>query len=350
MNRLSSVGTRYGVLLLLAVGIQLAACTGEKTSSGPTPIRIGWQTAWVPQAQLAMVLKNTKFLESNGLRGEFKSFSYGGPLSEAALADQIDVLFAADQPAINLIARGAKWKIVSKSIYFRDSLLVPVDSDSQTVADLRGKNIAVPFGSGAHRIAIELLTEAGLDAEKDVKLINLDVTEIAAMIKANSAGGGSKVWRGDIAGALIWDPHIAEFEQKKLARVLAEKPLFGVTAMSEKFMQANKAAAASFVRTLQESLFYYALHGPEADNWYAQEVKIDFDRNILRRSASFDQNLKAESIDRIDISFTDADIRTLQNSSDFAFKAGLIKTRPIAKDIVDTDLIGATVKPPKSGS
>src|SRR5262245_50571137 len=103
MNRLSSVGTRYGVLLLLVIGIQLAACTGEKTNSGPTPIRIGWQTAWVPQAQLAMVLKNTKFLESNGLRGEFKSFSYGGPLSEAALADQIDVLFAADQPAINLI-------------------------------------------------------------------------------------------------------------------------------------------------------------------------------------------------------------------------------------------------------
>jgi ABC-type nitrate/sulfonate/bicarbonate transport system substrate-binding protein len=315
----------------------LVGCT--KKQEPLTPIRVGWQTSWVPQAQLAMVLKRTNVLQLNGLQGEFKGFTYGGPLAEAALADQIDTLFAADQPAINLIARGANWKIVSKCIDFRDALLIPIDSPVSKVADLRGKKIAVPFGSGAHRIVLELLTEAGLDPAKDVTLVNIDVTEINAMIQGGAVDEAKSLWRGEIAAAANWDPNIADFEEKKLVRVLLEKPLFGVMAMSEKFIQANPQAAVNFVMALHEAVFYYGKHEAEANTWYAQELNIQLSPQVLSRSATFDQNLKADSLANVVLSFTDSEIQILQNSSDFAFAAGLIKTHPLAKEVVDNILI-----------
>jgi ABC-type nitrate/sulfonate/bicarbonate transport system substrate-binding protein len=331
------------VTVILVLGsVCFIGCSKEE----PTliPIRVGWQTSWVPQAQLAMVLKRTNLLHLNGLRGEFSGFTYGGPLAEAALADKVDTLFAADQPAINLIARGAKWKIVSKCTHFRDALLVPLASPVMNVTDLRGKKIAVPFGSGAHRIVLELVREAGLDPAKDLTLVNVDVTEINAIVQAGPVDEVNALWRGEIAAAANWDPNIADFEEKKLARVLVEKPLFGVTAMSEKFIHTNPQAAVAFIKALQEAVFYYGKHETEANTWYSQELNIKLSPIVLSRSASFDQNLKADSVDKVVLSFTAAEIQVLQNSSDFAFGAGLIKTHPVAKDIVDTDLIARAKK------
>ncbi len=65
-----------------------------------TQIRIGWQTPWATQGQLTQVLKHTDILKNNHIVGDFKGFSYGGPLNEAALANEVDVIFTADQPAI----------------------------------------------------------------------------------------------------------------------------------------------------------------------------------------------------------------------------------------------------------
>jgi ABC-type nitrate/sulfonate/bicarbonate transport system substrate-binding protein len=232
---------------------------------------------------------------------------------------------------------------VSKCVNFRDALLVPVKSNILRVSDLRSKKIAVPFGSGAHRIVIELLKEANLDVKKDVTLINLDVTEINAIVQAGTIYGTKSAWQGNIAAVANWDPNIAEFEAKKLAKVLVEKPLFGVTAMSEKFIRSNRSAAVGLIKALHEALFYYGRYKTRADRWYAREVNINFDPTILKRSASFDSNLRVDSLGKIDLKFSESDIRVLQESSDFAFNAGLIKSRPIAKEVVDTELINEAI-------
>src|SRR5690242_8344077 len=119
----------YTLLVCSVVGL-LLACKKSQTETPATsvPIRIGWQTGWATEAQLTEVLKHTDILEHHALAGDFKGFSYGGPLNEAALAGQVDVIFTADQPAATLIARGGKWKIVARLIDFRACLIVPLDS------------------------------------------------------------------------------------------------------------------------------------------------------------------------------------------------------------------------------
>jgi NitT/TauT family transport system substrate-binding protein len=51
-------------------------------------------------------------------------------------------------------------------------LFVLKDSPVQSIAQLKGKNISVPFGSTAHAFLLRALQDAGLDPEKDVNLIS----------------------------------------------------------------------------------------------------------------------------------------------------------------------------------
>jgi ABC-type nitrate/sulfonate/bicarbonate transport system substrate-binding protein len=81
-----------------------SADPGEIEST--VPIRIGWQIPAATQGQVLQVLKRTNVLEGHGLKPVFVPFSYGGPQVDAAFAGELDVFFAGDQPAINLIARG----------------------------------------------------------------------------------------------------------------------------------------------------------------------------------------------------------------------------------------------------
>jgi ABC-type nitrate/sulfonate/bicarbonate transport system substrate-binding protein len=80
---------------------------GDDGTGEAVPIRIGWQIPAATQGQVLQVLKRTSLLEMHGLKPVFVPFSYGGPQVEAAFAGQLDVFFAGDQPAFNLIARGA---------------------------------------------------------------------------------------------------------------------------------------------------------------------------------------------------------------------------------------------------
>ena len=66
------------------------------------PIRIGWQTTWATQGQLAVILMKTDILRSAGFEPEFVGFSYGGPLNEGALAGEVDVAEGLDQALVDI--------------------------------------------------------------------------------------------------------------------------------------------------------------------------------------------------------------------------------------------------------
>ena len=68
----------------------LLACSGQPETPDPvaadlTPLRVGWQTTWATQGQLAVILQNSDLLADQGFDATFVGFSYGGPLNEGAL-------------------------------------------------------------------------------------------------------------------------------------------------------------------------------------------------------------------------------------------------------------------------
>jgi taurine transport system substrate-binding protein len=75
--------------------------------------------------------------------------------------------------------------------------------------DLRGGKIGFPFGSSVDLTCRMLLKQNGLDPERDVSLVNLEVGDVPAAFRA-----------GNVEAALIWEPGFSRLAAEKGATVL----------------------------------------------------------------------------------------------------------------------------------
>lgn len=106
---------------------------------------------------------------------EWYFFKGAGPaVNEALTTGQLDFAFQGDLPAIVAKSAGLRTKLllgtgIRSNIY----LAVPPDSPIRTVADLRGKRVAIFKGTNA-QLPINRLLEAHGLSEKDLRALNLD--------------------------------------------------------------------------------------------------------------------------------------------------------------------------------
>ena len=320
--------------MILPTALFLLSCERKEASSvKKTPIRIGWQTAWATQGQLALILQKINTLGKFGLEGDFKSFTYGAPLSEAALAGQLDVAFVGDQPAVNLLSRSTDWKIVARLMDFRVAIVVPMDSEIQTVTDLKGKTLGIPFGASTHRFALEALKESGLNPAKDVNILNIDIVEQGDIIRS----GGGKAWPKVDAFA-TWDHHIALYEQQKLARILKSGRALGLVMMSKKYLDAHPQEAAAFLASFNMAYYYYATHQDQADTWFADAMGGKLAPSLLKKVAEIEPNIHATSVGQIDTTIGGDQLNILQQASDFAYANKLINRQLNIQQSVVTNL------------
>lgn len=324
------------VVVIAAILIIFAIIPRPEAKS---PIRLGWQVSWATQGQLAQTLKHTNILELNGLKGELKGFSYGAPLNEAALAGAVDVIFTADLPATSLISRAPSWRIVARLVAFRATLIIPPKSAIQKVADLKGKTVAIPFGSSTHRIVLGMMKEAGLDTEKDVVIKNLDILEQASVVDA----GTDESW-GEIDAFASWDPHIAIFESKGKARVIELRKGISVVVMSGDYIEKHRKEAVRFLKSYVEAYFFYATHQKEANELFAAEARLKFDPSLLDVAASYEQNMQAKTISDIDVLLNPNQIAEIEAGVDFAYELKLIKSRPDVNKAIDMSLLQEALK------
>lgn len=337
----------FGLIILLAITLfYLISGDSNSFSQELVSVRIGWQTIWATQGQLAMILKRTNILELNGLKGEFKGFTYGGSLNEGALAGEVDVIFTADQPACMLLARGAKWKIIGRLIYNRVGTIVPPDSNIKSISDLKGKNIGIPFGAAAQRETLKALKEAALDPTKDVKCLNIGIYEQVNVIQK----GNNQQWP-DIDAFSTWDPTLADLELKNKARVLDYGLVTAVIVMSEDFIKKHPDAAVDFLKSYITAFYYYATHQKEANMWFKEEAKLDFDTAVLDLAASVEPNLKATALEEININLSDNDIQIIQSGADFIYEQKLTdKYIKDVKEYINLDFLKQAVRELTSGS
>lgn len=81
------------------------------------------------------------------------------------------------------------------------ALLVPQDSPIKTIADLKGKKIAVQKASSAHYLLIQILEKTGLKYT-DIQPVFLPPADARAPLV-----------KGSIDGSAIWDPFFAAAEK-----------------------------------------------------------------------------------------------------------------------------------------
>lgn len=324
-------------ILVFAIAVLVLIFTGgrfsQQTSQQPPqllPIRVGWQVPWATQGQLSQILQRTSLLADQGLHGDFIGFNYGGPLNEAALAGEVDVLFTADQPAATLLSRDPHWVIIGRLMYNRVSLYVPPNSPIQTVEDLRGKTVAMPFGAAAQRMALRAEQDAGLDVERDVRNVNLDIYEQSDLVRDPEA----LRW-GEIDALAGFDPTPAIFEEQGLIRTLSVGKVVSVIVMSTDYIEAHPDAPAAFLNAFRGAYDFYRNNTSTADQWFTEASKLDIPEQALHIAASIEPNLSAESDGNVRLSFTDEDFATLQEAADFLYDQSLIAQPVTMKDHID---------------
>ncbi|WP_158808470.1 aliphatic sulfonate ABC transporter substrate-binding protein [Beijerinckia sp. L45] len=163
-----------------------------------------------------LLLKTSGVLESKlrplGYDVEWREFLSGPPLMEALGAGAIDFGTAGETPPIFAQAAG------SPILYLgteppaprSEAILVPEGSTIKTLADLRGKRIALNKGSNVHVLYVRALEKAGI-AYKDVTTVYLSPPDGRAAFERKSVDA----W-------VIWDPYLAAAQAAGNTRVLAD--------------------------------------------------------------------------------------------------------------------------------
>ena len=173
-------------------------------------LRIGYQKS----AATLVLLKGNGTLEKKlaplGVEVKWVEFAAGPQLLEGLNVGSIDFGYVGETPPIVAQAAGANFVYVGYELPApsAEAILVPKDSPIKTIADLRGKKIALNKGSNVHYLLVKALEKGGLKYS-DVTVNYLTPADARAAFE-----------RGAIDAWVIWDPFTSAAEKQTGARVL----------------------------------------------------------------------------------------------------------------------------------
>jgi sulfonate transport system substrate-binding protein len=141
-------------------------------------------------------------LAKSGVRVRWAEFAAGPPLLEAMNAGAIDLGSTGEAPPILAQAAGAPIVYIANEppAPRGEAILVPTNSPVTSVADLRGKRIALNRGSNVHYLLVRALAAA-----------SVPYPAITPVWLAPSEARAAFV-RGDVDAWAIWDPFFASAE------------------------------------------------------------------------------------------------------------------------------------------
>ncbi len=252
MTRIS----RRNFTILAAASALTASFAVSSAWSSDVTINIGYQPivepSRVPQA-------DGTYETATKAKINWQKFDSGADVIAAIASGSLDIGYVGSSP----LAAAASRELPIETI-----ALVGLISEAEALAvrdiskpeELAGKKIATPFVSTAHYSLLTALKHWNIDP-KSVEILNLRPPEIAA------------AWsRGDIDGAYVWDPVLAEI--KKSGTVLATSadvanwggPTFDAWIVSKSFAEKHPDLVATFVKvTGDATAAYRANRTPECD-------------------------------------------------------------------------------------
>ncbi|MBW4537113.1 MAG: sulfonate ABC transporter substrate-binding protein [Pleurocapsa minor HA4230-MV1] len=212
-------------------------------------IRIGYQ-----KFGTLSILKARENLEqrlaNQGISVQWVLFPAGPQLLEALNAGSIDFGHTGEAPPIFAQAAGAPLEYVANQTPNPkgEGILVHQDSDIKTVADLKGKKIALNKGSNVHFLLVKALKAGGVKYE-DIETVFLPPADARAAFE-----------QGSVDAWAIWDPFYTAAKQATNARVLEDGE--GLVANREFYL-----AAKSFVDRYPERIKTILEEAEKADVW-----------------------------------------------------------------------------------
>ncbi|TVQ69500.1 MAG: phosphate/phosphite/phosphonate ABC transporter substrate-binding protein [Oceanospirillales bacterium] len=140
--------------------------------------------------------------EATGLKIEFFPVGNRTAVVNALRFQQIDVVMTgpSEYVAMDSQVKGAQPLVSLARPHYASIFIVPEDSEYQTLNDLKGARISMKSvgSTTGHIIPAYMLVEAGLDIDRDVRIMNLGGTLFEALISGDveAAATGVRDWDG----------------------------------------------------------------------------------------------------------------------------------------------------------
>ncbi|WP_198018825.1 aliphatic sulfonate ABC transporter substrate-binding protein [Azorhizobium doebereinerae] len=251
---------------LIAGGFALALGTLPVRADPPKEIRIDWAT----YNPVSLVLKEKKFLEEefakDGIAIRWVQSAGSNKALEFLNAGSLD--FGSTAGAAALIGRINGNPIKSIYVYSRPewtALVTRPDSGIRSVADLKGKTVAVTRGTDPHIFLVRALAAQGL-TEKDVKLVLLQ-----------HADGRLALQRKDVDAWAGLDPIMASAEVEDGAVLFFRKPednTWGVLNVREDFARENPAIVKRVLAAYERGRTWAVDHPKELASFLVAATKL----------------------------------------------------------------------------
>lgn len=303
------------------VGLALAALvTPFRAHAAPSEIRLDWAT----YSPVSVALKENGFLEKalepQGISVRWVQSLGSNKALEFLNAGALD--FGSSASAAALIARVNGNPIKSIYVYSRaewTALVTKPDSGIASVADLKGKRVAVTRGTDPHIFLIRALAREKL-TDKDVKLVLLQ-----------HADGRLALQRGDVDAWMGLDPMMASAELQDGAKLVFRDPSlnsWGALNVRQAFAAENPALVDTVLKAYDQARTWSLEHPKELDA-------------LLAKAAKLPEDVVGRQLERTVIRYTpigDADVQAVAAAGEALAQAGVI---PAETDVtkVTGDLI-----------
>ncbi len=278
MNRGMLAYRRPVVLLAFALlAVWLTGCGSTQGGQGgggsgqPDSVRIGYQV--IPNA--ALVAKQRGMVEEAvGVPVEWLEFDSGASVITAMTSGSIDIALAGTTAASTAIATDLPIQVIGihDVIAESEALVAKEGSGISGLADLRGKAVAVPFGSTTHFALLQALSDEQIP-QQDIEILDLQPQEMVA-------AWGS----GNIDAGYVWEPSLGEMVSNGGKIVLTSQDLLDrgivtadlIVARTE-FVEEYPDVTTGYAQAINDAVEFYRSNPDEATAAVAEETGLEPD-------------------------------------------------------------------------
>jgi NitT/TauT family transport system substrate-binding protein len=275
------------------LGLMLALSAVSAAQAETIRIAIGTQDTTINCATGGLLIRELKLLDKYLPRTgkykdaqyqiEWKNFTSGAPLTNEMVAGKLDLGSMADFPGS---FNGAAFqKAGRKSIFITvlsgsttgsgNGIVVPKDSKVQSLAELKGKTISVPFASTSHGMLLRAVQAQGWDPLKDVN-ITTQAPEVA----------GPALQAGKVEAHADFVPFAELFPYRGFARKIydgsqANAPTFHGSLVDEEYAKKYPEVVTAYLRAALEADRLVAAEPEKYSELIAKVTGIEAEVNYL---------------------------------------------------------------------
>ncbi len=252
----------FALALAVVTGLAYGGMTGGKPAAADT-IKIAHST-WVGYGPL-YIARDKGFFAKNGVDVELVVMEDPKERFPTLMADQIQMIASTVDTALLYMKRPDDFQYVVAIDDSDGGDGIVANKDIKTIADLKGKQVAVSEGSVSEFYLNVLLGRAGIK-ESDLNVVNMTAAD---------AGGAFVGKRVD--AAVTWEPWLSRGKATDFGHLLVDSSttpglITDAIIVKTDWMKAHEKEVAAIVKSWNEAVDYYRAHPDDSIEIMAKGV------------------------------------------------------------------------------